>query len=162
MGHTPYNRYEAAQIPIPVLKSSLSKGAKLLYGVLVKFGGVNGKCFPARETLAWYCSTTERNIRRLISELVRTKYIRLKKTKQRTYYIFNIPESWADYEFPWMDSNVQAADNTVQPADNSVPGNGQYCPARGVINVRKKSDPHLELIQELGEGNQERASVPPR
>ena len=128
MASTPYNRYESAIIPIPILKSDLSKSAKLLYGVLVSFAGTNGKCFPSQQKLAEYLSTTERNIRRLIDELIKDNYIGVKRTRFRTYYFFKIPKSWDEYMLPWLDSFVQAPDKTVRPLDKTVHLTGQNCP----------------------------------
>ena len=54
----------------------VSPGAKMAYGRLVRYGGQDGRCFPAVETLGQEIGVGERQAQRYLSELEREKLIR--------------------------------------------------------------------------------------
>jgi hypothetical protein len=66
----PYRIFEVICVPLGLLPDrSLSAGAKLLYGRLLRYAGKNGKCYPSVATLACDLGVTERQVRFYLIEL---------------------------------------------------------------------------------------------
>ena len=66
----PYRTFEVICVPLGLLADrTLSAGAKLLYGRLLRYAGKNGKCYPSIATLASDLGVTERQIRFYLIEL---------------------------------------------------------------------------------------------
>jgi helix-turn-helix protein len=63
-------------IPLAILGSTdLSLGAKLTYGLLARYAGKTGECFPCEETLAANLGVSPRQIRRYIRELQTRQFL---------------------------------------------------------------------------------------
>ncbi len=76
-------------IPDPVIASNLSSGAKLTYGVLCRFAGRNGVCFPSQRKIGDRLGATDRQVRNYIAELVKHGYIERERHNRRrpnSYY----------------------------------------------------------------------------
>lgn len=68
--YNPWRLFHGAFVPNWLLeRSEVSATAKLLFGMLCQHAGKKGSCFPRQDTLAAELGTTERSIRRFISEL---------------------------------------------------------------------------------------------
>lgn len=63
-------------VPDPVMEATeLSTGAKLCYGLLCRFAGRDGVCYPAESTMAKRLGVGTRQARRYVQELVEAGYI---------------------------------------------------------------------------------------
>ena len=73
----PFRLFNGIWIPDALLSfEDISPGAKLLYGLLGRYAGKDGKCYPSQETIAQKLNRQQRQIRNLLGELERTKLIR--------------------------------------------------------------------------------------
>jgi len=62
-------------IPDPVLASDLSLGAKVCYGVLARFAGERGGCFPTMQTIGARIGVSDRQASTYVAELVRGGFV---------------------------------------------------------------------------------------
>ena len=62
-------------IPDPVLASDISLGAKVCYGVLARFAGKRGQCFPTMQTIGRRIGVSDRQAKTYIAELVRNGFV---------------------------------------------------------------------------------------
>lgn len=92
----PYRHFHNALVPAHLLQSTeLSHGAKLLYGLLRKYSGKDGACFPLQSTLARQMGCAQRTVRTYVAELKRTGLLKLvPRGKGRS----------ASYRFLWKNS----------------------------------------------------------
>lgn len=66
-----------ARVPIGILsRPGLTDGAKLLYGLLARYAGQDGRCHPSQERLARDLCKSARQVRRLVAELEAAGLIR--------------------------------------------------------------------------------------
>jgi hypothetical protein len=72
----PWRRFRGVMIPDPIMESDLSLGAKVCYGLLTRFAGENGQCFPTMRTIGRRIGVSDRQARSYVAELVREGYIR--------------------------------------------------------------------------------------
>jgi hypothetical protein len=73
----PWRRFFGVMIPDPIAAASgLSMGAKVCYGLLARFAGKNGDCFPTMQTIGRRIGVSDRQARSYIGELVCGGYIR--------------------------------------------------------------------------------------
>lgn len=73
----PFRLCAGSFIPEGLARSKgISPGAKLAYGRLVQCAGQDGECYPAVATLASELGVKERQARRYIAELQRSRLIR--------------------------------------------------------------------------------------
>ncbi len=86
----PHRRFFCAMIPDPVMATSaLSAGAKLAYGVLCRFAGENGNCFPSERLIGKRIGVSDRQVRNYVAELIANQYIeseRGNRRKSNRYY----------------------------------------------------------------------------
>lgn len=76
----PYGRFYNAWVPTQLLQSvEISDGAKLAYGLLRKFAGKDGACFPLQSTLARQLGCKTRTAHKYINELKRAGLISVKR-----------------------------------------------------------------------------------
>lgn len=76
----PFKRYVGVLIPNPILRNpELTAAAKLCYGVLCKYSGENGECYPKQEDIARDMGFTERYVTGLIKELSDKGFILITK-----------------------------------------------------------------------------------
>jgi biotin operon repressor len=76
----PYGRFYNAWVPTQLLQSvEISDGAKLAYGLLRKFAGKDGACFPLQSTLARELGCKTRTVNKYIKELKGSKLIEVKR-----------------------------------------------------------------------------------
>lgn len=67
----PFRQFNGALVPEALLKyTGITRGAKSLYGVLARYAGADGLCFPRQRRLAVDLAASERSIQRWVSELV--------------------------------------------------------------------------------------------
>jgi hypothetical protein len=71
----PWRRFRGVMIPDPVLASDLSLGAKVCYGVLARFAGENGECFPTMQTIGVRIGVSDRQASTYVAELVRNGFV---------------------------------------------------------------------------------------
>ncbi len=71
----PWRRFTGIIIPDPVMRSGLSLGAKVCYGVLARFAGQDGHCFPTMRTIGAFIGVCERQAKSYIQELAREGFI---------------------------------------------------------------------------------------
>lgn len=72
----PYGKFYNAWVPTQLLQAvDISPGAKLLYGLLRKYAGADGNCFPKQTRLAREMSCTRRSIQYYLTELKDAKLI---------------------------------------------------------------------------------------
>src|ERR1700683_2172305 len=71
----PWKRFNGIMIPDPILKSDLSLGAKVCYGVLSRFAGENGKCFPTMQTIGRRIGVSDREAQTYVAALAPAKDI---------------------------------------------------------------------------------------
>jgi hypothetical protein len=73
----PYGMFNGIWIPDGMLKcAEVCPSAKLVYGRLTRFGGVNGSCIPSIATLAAELGMTVRQVQRLIHDLCNAGFLR--------------------------------------------------------------------------------------
>jgi len=66
----PYRRFHGIWIPGVVVRlTDLAQGPKLLYGVLCRFAGRNGQCYPAMDRLAADMGVSPRHVQRHLIDL---------------------------------------------------------------------------------------------
>lgn len=101
----PYGRFYNAWVPAQLLQSvDISDGAKLAYGLLRKFAGKDGACFPLQSTLARQLGCKNRTARKYVRELKRAGLIRVRsRGKGRSL----------SYQFLWK--------NSLQPCQLLLP-----------------------------------------
>jgi hypothetical protein len=72
----PWRRFKTYYlIPDPVMAADISPGAKLCWGVLARFAGKDGRCFPTMQTIGRQIGVSERQAKSYIAELTRERYI---------------------------------------------------------------------------------------
>jgi hypothetical protein len=71
----PWRRFRGVMIPDPVLASDLSLGAKVCYGILARFAGERGQCFPTMQTIGARIGVSDRQAKTYVAELVRSGFI---------------------------------------------------------------------------------------
>lgn len=88
----PYNRFNISPIPEEITRyRGLSMGAKVVYGRLCRYGGENGKVYPAVATIGDECGVSESSARVYLKELVDRKFICVEEQ----------PGSMNSYVFLW-------------------------------------------------------------
>ena len=96
-------------VPDPVMASALSPGAKLTYGVLCRFAGKDGVCYPTLRTIAERLGVSERHAKRYLSELINQGYLERERGDRRgpnRYYFLWRPE-FAAFELEGKDSSLR-------------------------------------------------------
>jgi DNA-binding transcriptional ArsR family regulator len=91
----PWRRFTGVMVSDPVMASELSDGAKLTWGVLSRFAGRAGVCYPTVRTIAERLGKSERQTKRYLKELVDKGYIareRRDRRKSNRYYFLRRPE----------------------------------------------------------------------
>jgi len=71
----PWRRFRGIMIPDPVMASDLSLGAKVCYGVLVRFAGERGECWPTMQTIGTRIGVSGRQAKSYIAELAASGFI---------------------------------------------------------------------------------------
>ena len=118
----PHRLWLGILIPMTILSSDLSLGAKLLFGLLNKYAGRNAKCFPRQRKLAYDMGCSERQIRRYVKELVDEELIKIQPP--------TLDEQYNKYNFIWHSGYYE------DPQDRSVTHPiGQTCPQEQVKPV---------------------------
>ena len=158
----PYKHFHNAWVPTSLLSAEgLSDGAKLLYGLLRKYAGKDGNCFPLQRTLALNMRRPERTIRKYLRELRKAQLVKtVRRGKGRA----------VRYEFLW-----KSCLNPVQLSLEEVPENaynvGTKQPTEEVqvsgspyINSSRRACGNVEIfdsapVSEAVEGNQEEAGT---
>ena len=83
-----------AAFPYVVLTDArLSPGARVAYGVLLKYGWQEGSCFPGQEKMAKDIGVSGRQVRNYLTELQGRGYIRIKRqglNRPNLYYILDV------------------------------------------------------------------------
>ena len=83
-----------AAFPYVVLTDvRLSPGARVAYGILLKYGWQEGACFPGQKTLARDIGVKERQVRNYLTELVDNQYVRIRHQglgKPNVYHILDV------------------------------------------------------------------------
>ena len=83
-----------AAFPYVVLTDArLSPGARVAYGVLLKYGWQEGSCFPGQEKMAKDIGVSGRQVRNYLTELQGGGYIRIKRqglNRPNLYYILDV------------------------------------------------------------------------
>lgn len=123
----PYRQFNGVFIPEALLSmSSVSAPAKLLYGQLARHGGRDGNAYPSYATLAKAIGLSERQIIRLVKELIEARLVEVRK---RTHE--NGRQRSNAYVFLWHEAfearapEVQIEGDMVDPeGDESVTGEG--------------------------------------
>ena len=73
----PFRMFTGIFIPTGIVRlTTISPGAKLCYGRLMRFAGKRGVCFPSVKTLAVEIAVTERQTQNYLAELQRERLIR--------------------------------------------------------------------------------------
>lgn len=111
------------QIPRFVLMHpGLSFGAKVAYGVLLGYAWQDDFCRPAQETMAHDLSCTDRQVRRLLTELKAQKLISWKQqglNRPNIYYILPIPQELTAKTKGWTKmSSPERTNQSVQERTN--------------------------------------------
>ena len=65
----PHMELKGGYLPLAIIRADLKQGAKVLYSLLCRYSGKDGRCFPSYKTLSQDMGTTERNIKMYVSEL---------------------------------------------------------------------------------------------
>jgi DNA-binding transcriptional MocR family regulator len=103
--------------------TGLSLGAKLLWARLAQYAGQDGACYPSQKRLASDLGLSDRQIRRLISELNSKGFLE----KEAPPYKEQIQGKTVKYFF--LHHPIFRADKSVLPGrSNSSGGYGQICP----------------------------------
>jgi hypothetical protein len=71
----PLEELTFAPVPLAVLASALTLGAKLTYGLLSRYAGTDGSCYPSVKRLATDLKMSERQVKNYTAELVKEGYI---------------------------------------------------------------------------------------
>jgi hypothetical protein len=71
----PWRRFRGVMIPDPVLAFDISLGAKVCYGVLARYAGEDGECFPTMQTIGGRIGVSDRQAKTYVAELVRNGFI---------------------------------------------------------------------------------------
>lgn len=73
----PYGMFNGVWVPESLLKcSDICVAGRLLFGLLARFAGRDGRCFPSVETLAKEMGMSARQIQRLLTKLCRAGFLR--------------------------------------------------------------------------------------
>jgi hypothetical protein len=76
----PFRAFNGVFVPDPVLRTrELRAGAKLAYGVLTRYAGRSGSCWPAQSSIAERMAVTPRQVRDYLDDLTRAGFIRHQK-----------------------------------------------------------------------------------
>lgn len=102
----PYRRYPGALIPEPIYKyRGLSPGAKVMYGRLCRYGGEDGKVFPAIATLGEELGIGSTQARQYVHELAAKRFIGIDSESGKV----------SSYTFLWHDA-FEGSTGTVRKA----------------------------------------------
>ena len=78
--YNPHHQWPRGSTPLVVLRNTgLSRGARLLYGILSSYSGRDGRCYPSHGQLAKDLGVTDRQVRTYLGELRRAGLISWKK-----------------------------------------------------------------------------------
>ncbi|MBW2011962.1 MAG: helix-turn-helix domain-containing protein, partial [Deltaproteobacteria bacterium] len=112
-------------IPLNMISQpNIPASAVNLYGILSKYAGKDGFCYPSQKTLACDLGVTERQVRNLIHILEENNYIRriFNEEDHRIYYIFSVnPVIAEDLKHP--DFQTRKAEDSCHGAscENAAP-----------------------------------------
>lgn len=67
-------------IPDGVMEMDISTGAKFCFGLLLRYAGDNGHCWPKQSTLAERLKVSERQVRAYVAELEKAKLVDTERT----------------------------------------------------------------------------------
>jgi len=111
-----------AMIPLPVAAAhNLSPGAKLTYGILCRFAGKDGACYPTSRTIAQHLGVSERHVKRYLAELVNRGYIERERGDRRgpnNYYFLWRPE-FAGFELEGTNPSPHEGTD-LSPKENHI------------------------------------------
>lgn len=92
-----YGLFNNSYVPMWLQRrTEISDGAKLLYGLLARYAGKDGKCYPLQKRLCNDLNRTPRTIKKYVSSLKKFKLI---STKQRG---LNGSNNYKFYSHKWM------------------------------------------------------------
>jgi hypothetical protein len=158
----PYGLFHNAWVPAQLLQeSNVSDGAKLLYGLLRKYAGKDGNCFPLQRTLARDMGRAHSTVRAYFAELKAAKLISVKqrgKGRSSRYHFL-----WKSSLQPVQMMFSERQEVSAMPAEISAPeavhGSGSLttnCSSRGCGNVENSpasSDTSALVAKPAGETN---------
>ncbi len=124
----PYNTSYGIFIPAGVVESqTLTSGAKICFGVLIRHAGRDGRCYPLLNTIARQMGVSERQARRHLGILVSHKLIK-RRLRERTssVYVFLYHRVWEAAPRPAGDTDVRGCRTNVSG------GGGHKRPGEGV------------------------------
>ncbi len=115
----PWRRFKGVMISDQVLASDLSLGAKVCYGVLARFAGERGKCFPTMQTIGARIGVSDRQAKSYIAELAREGYIRRARggsgRPNRYHFLWHPSFDATDGKLP------SRMTGTILPTEETVP-----------------------------------------
>ena len=125
----PYRMFIGLFIPEGLARStSISAGAKLVWGRLARYAGENGRCYPTMKTLGSEIGVGERQAQKYIVELEKAKLIR------RVRRFVGRAQTSNEFEFLWHElfetgandrSGEGVNDNSLPPVNDSSPKESQ-------------------------------------
>jgi hypothetical protein len=150
----PFRLFYGIYVPEAMLRCSLlSSGAKLCYGVLCRYAGEKGRCWPSQDQLATALGGgSVRNIRRQLQELESKGFIRVIQVGlQRNN----------EYEFLWHEifdgserTNPSGQDGTMQSAPDrtrlSGPSKKESLKESAAAKESASSSPNPSLFEREG------------
>ncbi len=134
----PYKLFVGIFIPNGIVSyPGISPSAKILYGILTRYAGENGDCFPSNQKLAEELTLTERHVRRILFELKLHGFIEINGSEKKYSIAFLWHEVFSNSLRKGADRNVQRSDIKVRRSDKNV--------QRSDIKVRR-SDKNVRAI----------------
>jgi len=134
-GFTSFNPYRQVShnflVPVDLAERGISSRAQLVYGLLRKYAGQNGRCFVGRVRMAKELNCTVRTIARALSELIEKKLI-VRYTKElggKAFTMFLKPDDPGDMD----DTGVGSVVSLPGVKNVPTPVTGMTLP--GVKNV---------------------------
>ena len=138
----PYSQFVGSFLPNWLMKrDELSGNAKLVYARLAQFAGKNGKAFPKQSTLSGEVGISDRQLRRVIKELVDCKLVGViqQGLGRPNYYVF--------YSHEWLNSGVDTSD---LPEWSDMTGQGGHmCPVPLKENHKEENHKKINASPEV-------------
>jgi helix-turn-helix protein len=135
----PYRMFVGLFIPEGLARSSrISAGAKLAWGRLARYSGVDGRCHPTMKTLGEEIGVGERQAQKYVSELERNELIRRVKRFSGRGQTSNA------FEFLWHELFEEGANDTSGEGVNNRSGEGVNDRSGEGVNDRSPKESQSE------------------
>ena len=142
--YNPHRLFKGIFIPDPVaLNEQLSLGARMCFGVLCRFSGARGDCFPSAVAIGSRIHLGERQVREYLVELEKYGLIRRRRRPQQASVIeFLWHQDFNDPEYFLQDSWEEPTAESRR-SENRANGGKTYEPTAESRRCLKEEESHL-------------------